>query len=201
MAKHLSFTIYKLNLNKASENGWVKYCCSVTQSCHALCDPMDCSMPGFLILHCLPELAETLIYWVSDAIQPSHPLSPSSPLALNHSQHQGLFQWVGFSHQVAKVWKFHLQRPWLLRATKRSLRSLCTATRESSSAKTNSPSAEAKTQRRYKKVFVNICVIKTPFSSVQSLSRVQLFATLWTTACQASLSITNFQSPPKPMSI
>ena len=62
MAKHLSFTIYKLNLNKASKNGWVKYCCSVTQSCPALCDPMDCSMPGFLILHCLLKLAETLIY-------------------------------------------------------------------------------------------------------------------------------------------
>ena len=71
-------------------------CCSrrVTQSCLTLCNPLDCSTPGFPVHHYLPEFAQIDIYWVDDAIQPSHPLSPLSPLALNLSQHQGLFQWV-----------------------------------------------------------------------------------------------------------
>ena len=64
---------------------------SVTQSYLTLCDPMDCSMPGFPLHHQLLELTQTHIHWVGDAIQPSHPLSPPSPLAFNHSQHQGLF--------------------------------------------------------------------------------------------------------------
>ena len=77
-------------------------CCSVTQSCLTLCDPMDCSMPGFPGLHHLSEVAQIHVHRVGDAIQPAHPLSsPSS--ALHPSQHQGLFQWVGFSHQAAKV--------------------------------------------------------------------------------------------------
>ena len=53
-----------------------------------LCDPMDCSMPGFSVHHQLPELAQTHVHQVGDAIQPSHPLSSSSPPALNLSQHQ-----------------------------------------------------------------------------------------------------------------
>ena len=63
---------------------------------------MDCSTPGLPIQHHLPELALTHIHRVSDAIQASHPLSSPSPPAFNLSQHQGLFQWVSFSHQVAK---------------------------------------------------------------------------------------------------
>ena len=51
----------------------------------------DCSTPGFPVLHYLPAFAQTHVYWVSDAIQPSHPLSPPSPPALNLSQHQGSF--------------------------------------------------------------------------------------------------------------
>ena len=54
----------------------IDQCCSVTQSCLTLCDPMNCSTPGFPVLHCLPELALTHVHWVGDAIQPSHPLSP-----------------------------------------------------------------------------------------------------------------------------
>ena len=69
-------------------------CCSVTKSCPTLCDPMDCSLTGFPVLHYLLEFAETHAHWVSDAIQPSHPLSSLSPPALSLSQHQGLFQWV-----------------------------------------------------------------------------------------------------------
>ena len=75
----------------------------VAQSCPTLCNPMDCSTPGFPVHHQLPELAQTHIHWVDDAIQPSYRLSsPSSP-ALRLSQHQGLFQWVSSSHEVAKV--------------------------------------------------------------------------------------------------
>ena len=85
------------------------YCCSVTQSCPTLCNPMDCSMPGFPVLHHLPELAQTHVHWVSDDIQTSRPLSSPSPPAFNISQHQGLFQWVSSSHQVAKVLELQLQ--------------------------------------------------------------------------------------------
>ena len=70
---------------------------SVTQLCPTLCDPMDCSTPGFPVHHQLPELAQTHIHWVGDAIQPSHPMSSPSPPAPNPSQHQGLFQWVNFA--------------------------------------------------------------------------------------------------------
>ena len=76
---------------------------SVTQSCLTLCNPMEGSMPGFPVHHQLPELAQTHVHRVSDAIQPSHPLSSPSPPAFNLSQHRGLFQWVSSSHQVAKV--------------------------------------------------------------------------------------------------
>ena len=74
-----------------------------------LCNAVDCSTPGFPALRYLPELLQTQGNGVSDAIQPSHPLWPPSPPALNLSQHQGLFQWVGSSHQVAKVLELQLQ--------------------------------------------------------------------------------------------
>ena len=77
-------------------------CCSVAQSCPTLCDPMNGSTPGLPIPHHLPELAQTHVHWVDDAIQPSHPLQSPFPPAFNFSQHQGLFQWVSSSHQVAK---------------------------------------------------------------------------------------------------
>ena len=82
---------------------------SVAQSCPTLCGPMNCSTPGLLVHHQLPEFTQTHVHWVSDAIQPSHPLSSPSPPALNLSQHQGLFQWVSSSHKVAKVLEFQLQ--------------------------------------------------------------------------------------------
>ena len=69
---------------------------SVAQSYLSLCNPMDCSTPGFPVRHQLKELAQTHVHWDSDAIQPSHPLSFPSPPSFNLSQHQGLFQWVSF---------------------------------------------------------------------------------------------------------
>ena len=63
-----------------------------------------------LPVHCqLPEFTQTHVHWVSNAIQPSHPLPSPSPPAFNLAQHQGLFQWVSYSHQVAKVLEFQLQ--------------------------------------------------------------------------------------------
>ena len=82
---------------------------SVTQSCPTFCNPIDCNMPGFPVHHELPELAQTHVHWVGDAIQPSHTLPPSSPFAFNLSQHQGLFQWVGSWHQVARGLELQLQ--------------------------------------------------------------------------------------------
>ena len=82
---------------------------SVAQSYLTLCDPMDCSIPGFPVHHQLPEPTQTHVHCISDAIQPSHPLSSPSLPAFNLSQHQGLFQWVSSPHQVAKVLQFQLQ--------------------------------------------------------------------------------------------
>ena len=75
---------------------------SVTQSCQILCNPMGYSMQ-VAVHHQLPELAQAHVHRVGDAIQPSHPLLSPSPPAFNLSQHQGLFQGVSSSHQVANV--------------------------------------------------------------------------------------------------
>ena len=73
------------------------------------CGPMDCSTSGFPVHHQPPEFAQTHVHQVSDAIQSSHPLSCSSPPAINLFQHQGLFQWVSTSQQVAKALELQLQ--------------------------------------------------------------------------------------------
>ena len=73
---------------------------SVAQSCPTLCDPMNCSTPGLPVHHQPPEFTQTHVHQVSDAIQPSHPLSSPSPPAPNPSQHQSLFQWVNSSHEL-----------------------------------------------------------------------------------------------------
>ena len=84
----------------------VQFSCSVMSDS---LDPMNCSTPGLPVHHQLPEPTQIHVHWVSDAIQPSHPLSSPSPPALNLSQHKGLFKWVSFSHQVAKILEFQLQ--------------------------------------------------------------------------------------------
>ena len=76
---------------------------SVARLWLTLCNLMDCSMPGFPVHHQLPELAQTHVRWVRDAIQTSHPLSSPFPPAFNPSQHQGLFKWVSSLHQVAEL--------------------------------------------------------------------------------------------------
>ena len=82
---------------------------SVAQSSPTLWDPMNRSTPGLPVHHQLLEFTQTHVHRVGDAIQPSHPLSSPSPPAPNPSQHQGLFQWVNSSHEVAKVLEFQPQ--------------------------------------------------------------------------------------------
>ena len=84
-------------------------CCSVTQSCLSLCDPMDCSTPGFPVPHHLPKFAQVHVHCISDGFQTSYPVMPSSPSAFNLSKHQGLFQWVSSLHQMTKILEFKLQ--------------------------------------------------------------------------------------------
>ena len=76
---------------------------SITQSCLTLYEPVGYTTPGFPVLHQLPELAQTHVHRVGDAIQPSHALSSPAPPAFNLAQHQGLFQWVSSLYQVAKA--------------------------------------------------------------------------------------------------
>ena len=93
-------------------------CCgrSVAKWCLTLCNLMDCSTAGFPVLHYLPESAQTHVRWISDAIQPSHPLLLASPFPFSLSQQQGLFQCVGSSHQVAKVLELqHQSFQWIFR--------------------------------------------------------------------------------------
>ena len=82
-------------------------CCSVAQPCLALCDPTDCSTPGLPVHHQLPELAQTHVRWVGDAIQPSHPLSSPSPPAFNLSQHQSfqMSQLFTSGGQSITIWR------------------------------------------------------------------------------------------------
>ena len=77
--------------------------CSVT---YITRDPMDCSTPGFPVLHHLLEFAQTHVHWFSDTIQPSCPLSSTSPSAFNLSQHQGLFNESALGIRWPKIWSF-----------------------------------------------------------------------------------------------
>ena len=88
---------------------------SVTQSCPTFYNPMDCSMPGLPVPHHLLAFAQVHVYWIGNALQPSHPLSSPSP-TFNLSQHYDLFQWVGCWHQVAKVLGLqHQSFQWIFR--------------------------------------------------------------------------------------
>ena len=90
---------------------------SVAQSCPTLSNSMNRTLSGLPVHHQLPEFTQTHVHQVSDPIQPSYSLSSPSP-AFNLSQHQGLFQWVSSSHQVAKVLEFQLQQQsfqWIFR--------------------------------------------------------------------------------------
>ena len=83
--------------------------CSVTQSCPTLCDPMNCSTPSLPVPHHLLKFAQVHVHRICDVIQPSHPLMPSSPSALNLSQNQGLLQWVSYLYQMTKILELQFQ--------------------------------------------------------------------------------------------
>ena len=96
--------------------GMMYYCCSVAQWCPTLCDPIDCSTPGFLVLHHPPELTQTRVHWVGDTIQPFRPLLSLSPPTFHLSWHQGLFSGVSSLHQVAKLLELqHQSFQWIFR--------------------------------------------------------------------------------------
>ena len=100
------------------EASFVLLLSSVPQSYPTLRDPMDCNTPGLPVHHQLPEFTQTHVHWISDAIQPSHPLLSPSPPTSNLSQHQGLFQWVSSSNHVAKGLEVQLQHQscqWIFR--------------------------------------------------------------------------------------
>ena len=107
---HIAFCSEFLKFGDSNLNSISIIFSSVAQSCLILCDPMDCSMPGFPVHHQLPEFTQSHVHWVGDAIQPSDPLLSPSPPTLNLSQNQGLFQWVSYSHQMVRVLEFQLQR-------------------------------------------------------------------------------------------
>ena len=85
-----------------------KLCCSVTELCPILCEPMDCSTPGPSVPHYLIKFAQVHIHCIGGAIQTSHPLMPSSPSDLNLSQHRGLFQESAVHSRWANYWGFSL---------------------------------------------------------------------------------------------
>ena len=108
LTNHLVTLAKTRTLDLVSDMSSVQFS-SVTQSCPTLCDPMNRSTPGLPVHHQLPEFTQTYVHWVGNAIQPSHPWSSPSPPAPSPSQHQGLFQWVNSSHEVAKVLEFQPQ--------------------------------------------------------------------------------------------
>ena len=104
----VQWVISATNIKRKTKTGFKNFnvydvlnstCRSVTQICPTLCNPMDCSTPGFLVIHHLLEFEQTHVSWIDLAIQPSHPLSSPSPPAFNLSQHQCLFQWVNSSNR------------------------------------------------------------------------------------------------------
>ena len=110
----LSFSLYgppylhatSHSVNLCSRNPTIY---SVAQLCPTLCDSMDYSTPGLSVPHHLPKFAQVHVHCIGDAIQPSHPLMPSSPSALNPLQHQRVFQSVSCSHKTTKILEFQLQ--------------------------------------------------------------------------------------------
>ena len=113
----LKFSIQKTKIMASGPISSVQFN-SVTQLCLILCHPMGCRMPSFPVHHQLPELTQTPVHQVGDAIQPSPPLLFPSPPTFNLSQNQGLFKWVSSLHQVAKVLEFRVQHQsfqWIFR--------------------------------------------------------------------------------------
>ena len=166
---------------------------------------MYCSTSGFPVHHQLPELAQTHVHWVGDAIQPSHPLSFPSPPAFNLSQHLGLFQWVNSLHQVAKVWSFSFsislsneysgliffRIDWFdLLAVQGTLKSLLQHHTSKASIFWCSAFFTIQLSHPYMTTVISFEMLVIHLAVVQLLSHVQLFVTPSLAACQPSLSFT-----------
>ena len=114
--KAIIINVFPGNLSIYSHHDTRLCCHSAAQTCLTFETPRTTACSS--ALQSVPEFAQSLVHWVGGAIQPSHPLSPPSLPALSLSQHQGLFHWVGFSHQVAKLLELQLQHqsfPWIFR--------------------------------------------------------------------------------------
>ena len=100
--------LHSHDLNICQRRHLLRDCCcySVAQPCLSLCDPMNCSTPGFPVLHYLPKYVQTHVHWVNDTIQSSHLLSPHSPPVLNVSQHQSLSHELSLHIRWPKYWSF-----------------------------------------------------------------------------------------------
>ena len=120
--RHFNFKIVKKKLERCFSKEDIDINSKYTKICSTslivvvqspshvqLCYPMNYRMPGFPVLRYLPEFAQTHVHWVTGVIQPSHSLSLPSPLALSFSQQQSLFEWIGSSHQVAKILELQFQ--------------------------------------------------------------------------------------------
>ena len=163
---------------------------SVAQSCPTLCNPMNRSTSGLPVHHQLPEFTQTHVHWVGDAIQPSHPLSTPFPPAFNLSLHQGLFQWLGFLHQVAKVLEFQLQHQSFQWTPRTDLLY---------DGLVGSPCSPRDSQESSPRVFSNTTVCKliyfktffsyTLHARLVTSVMLKLCETPWTIAHQASLSM------------
>ena len=105
--QHTCVFLFNINCTSVCVYIYTRIYCSVAKLYTSLWDTMNCTKPGFPVLHHLPELAQTHVHWVSDAKQPSHPLSPPS-CALSLSQHQGIFQWIVFFTAGSQTIKIHV---------------------------------------------------------------------------------------------
>ena len=101
-----SWTIQDISWLLIYHDLWGSCCCSVSQSCPTLCNPMDCSTPGFPVLQYSPEFAQTHVHWLGDAIQPSQPLSPPSPLAFNLPSIRVFSSELALCIRWPKYWSF-----------------------------------------------------------------------------------------------
>ena len=152
---------------------------------------MDWSMPGFPVLHRIPEHAQTHVHWVGDAIQPSHLLLFPFLPAFNLSQHQGLFEWVSSLHQMARVLKLQLQhQSFQVRTTAaKSLQSCLTLCDPIDGSPPVSPVPAILQARTLEWVATSSSNAWKWKVKVKSLSHVWLLATPWTAAYQASPSM------------
>ena len=174
------------------------FCFSVTKSCLTLRDCMGCSTQCFPVLHHLLEFAQVHVHCISDAIQPSQPLLPSSSSGRwCKTGKPGVLQSMG-SQRVGHNWATEQQQMLPREDSTQHCSGFCCNLEENLH---NVQSPWFPENKRGRCPQITLSRNSLQFSSVQSLSCVRLFATPWTSARQASLSITNSQSPPKPMSI